>query len=228
VLLLSLGAWRRGRLWLLPLAPLSLALAYYAHGTLLVLPSQRFLVLVNAERFVHYSLLCALVLLPWVERWQAVLAIWLLWIGLVAMPSMRLTPSLVLDPPLSLSRADMALFAAVRERTPPSATIFSLVRDFSLPAFTGRAQNAVEPLDWSMGGLPPGEVEVRWKEMMGFGGLAPAERRRLLAERDYTHLLLRKPSRAVTGNSVLQRLLPEGAAHTIYEDDAYLLFALGR
>jgi hypothetical protein len=225
-LLLSLGARRSRGPWVLPLGPLLFAVAYYTWGALLVLPAQRFLVLVNAERLVHYALLCALALLPDAGRRRAALAIGLVWVGLSTTPSIRLIPGLLWAPPLELSRADLAMFEAVREKTPASATIFSLTRNFGLPAFTGRTQNAVEPLDWSMGGLPAGEVERYWNELVRFDRLAPSERRSLLARRGYSHLLVPKPQPGASGSSLLDAWLPEGSARTVYEDRRYVLYAL--
>jgi hypothetical protein len=228
VLLVVASAFRRGLPGLVPLGALALGLAYYGFGVTLAEPSHAWFVAFNAERFLHYALLLAFLLLPLLSRAATVTALALVVAGVVLQPPQLLLSSreLLTMAPDRFTPAELRFFETVRTMTPPEARILSLVPTLALPAFTGRAQAAIEPLDvWSMNALPEGAVALRQTERSSFLELPIAERERIIASRGYTHIVLR-PGQDMDVEAYVRHLLPAYQPRLIQEVGGLFLFAL--
>jgi hypothetical protein len=228
VVVLAGWALRRRLPGLRPLAPLGLGVAYYLFGMTLADPGHRWFVAYNAERFPHYALLVALILLPLLPRAAQLASLAPAIAGLVLLPPAlaRNSIQLLTEEPLRLPAATLRVWQAVRTRTPPQARILVLAHMYAPAAFTGRAQAPIEPLElWSMNALPVGEVAQRQREWAGFVHLAQAERERIVAERGYTHLVLRPPDDSEPERFV-QGLLPSHHPQLLFAEAGVFVFAL--
>jgi len=211
-----------------PLVMLALAAAYYSYGAMLG-AGDRWFVHYNAERFIHYALFVSFFAPSLARPLVAASAIGLVVVGLLVSPPRitRAAIGLVEQAPLRLGQAELEAFEAIRTQTPPRARIISELGHFALPAFTGRAQAAIEGGTlWTTGTLPAGETDTLARERARFFGAPPAERLRIARRRGYTHALVAQVIAPSARASFATRFLSDGSARVVYGSPKYLLVAL--
>lgn len=222
----AVGALGRARRpWLVPLAPLALAMGYHLYGSGLAAAEARWFVHFNAERFIHYGVVTAFAFLPGMKRLPALVSVGLSLAGAVLTPALLVKETRLLydGEPLRTTKARLDSIAAVRKSTPPDARILSFIGNFALPAFAGRAQAPVEPGEaWSSGALPWGEVNERNNELLRFNSFNPTQREERIRARGYTHLLFKNEGPAFQ-ETLMKSLLP-GPLELVHADGEVLLF----
>jgi len=226
VFALLAGNFRRPLSTLSALGVLALGALYYAHGSMLVDPGERWFVFFNAERFLHLGLIIALPLAATCARPVAPLAM-LLVLGSALFRPTKLaqdTQGLLSASPLLLDAHDLSWFERIRRETPPDARIISNLFSYALPAFTGRSQNPIEGNFWGNDTLPTDEFAARLNDWRSFL-LHPVGQLAVLERWGYTHVMIR---RAETRGEVRAwtAQLATVDFRLVAEDDRYLLFAL--
>lgn len=226
VVLLLLGNLRSWRHLVSSLVLVALGGAYLVHGGSLVEPVDRWFVFFNAERFFLLALLLAIPALGVVRLPLAAAAVVGVLAGAVLLPTTlsRETATLFTGVAQELDRRDLETFEILRRRTPAEARFFTNLRDYALPAFTGRAQNPHQENIWALHTLPAREFDERLADLRWFDALSPRGRLDLLDRRGYTHFLLRgRLGSREQSEAWVARTFPGGTMRILVADDRYLV-----
>jgi hypothetical protein len=222
-LLALVAAGVRAPLRGLPVVALvGLGVAYDLSGTMQPM-QDRWFVYFNAERFLFLALLVAV---PLAARAAPRLGLALL--GAVAVGAWQHPTGLandthhVWDEAPQRTEADrLAFYAQVRARTAPDARVLTLVPDYALPAFTGRAQGPFEDNLWALHMLPSDEFDARRRDV-AMSGRQPDLLLGAMDRWGYTHLVVAAPTADHAQRVVAS--FPEGALRQVAQGGGLGLF----